>query len=150
MTGYWRQRMQSQPNHIEIVAEKLTLQTFLGRIAREHTIPFSIIRGMSSLAPKKKLVDRYRASEKDTLILLVVSDLDPAGDAIAEDLVKSFRRDFGIRKIDAYKAGLTFEQTEDFNLEPSGVANQKKPNLREVQREVRHNQSVGVRSDGTG
>jgi hypothetical protein len=130
MTGYWRKRMQSQPHHIEIVAEKLTLETFLGWIAREHTIPFSIIRGMSSLSPKRKLHDRYRASRKDKLILLVVSDLDPAGDAIAEDLVKSFRRDFGIINIEAYKVALTMDQVEQFSLEPSDEAKNKSPTYR--------------------
>src|ERR1700730_1785490 len=130
LTGYWRRLMQSQPNHIEIVAEKLTLQTFLGRIATEHTLPFSIIRGMSSLTPKKEILDRYRASQKDKLILLVVSDLDPAGDAIAEDLVKSFRRDFGLEKIEVYWAGLTFEQVQHYELPPSGEANKKSPTYR--------------------
>jgi hypothetical protein len=117
-------RSKSAPCH------ELTLQTFLGRIATEHTLPFSIIRGMSSLTPKKEILDRYRASQKDKLILLVVSDLDPAGDAIAEDLVKSFRRDFGLEKIEVYKAGLTFEQVQQYELPPSGEANKKSPTYR--------------------
>ena len=45
---------------------------------------------MGSTPPKKKLADRFRVSRKKKLILLVVSDLDPAGDAIADDLVKCF------------------------------------------------------------
>ena len=57
-------------------------------------MPMSTIRGMSCLFRKKEIVDRYRASRKDKLILLAVSDLDPAGDTIVADLLKSFRRDF--------------------------------------------------------
>jgi NNP family nitrate/nitrite transporter-like MFS transporter len=55
------------------------------------------------------------------LVLLIVSDLDPAGDAIAEDLVKSFRRDFRIYNIEAYKVALTINQVEEFDLQPSAV-----------------------------
>jgi hypothetical protein len=89
LKGYWRNRQQSQPHHIEIVAEKLTVRTILQNVAQEYTIPLTIYRGMSSLPPKKAIAERYRRTKKEKLILLVVSDLDPAGDAIAEDLVKS-------------------------------------------------------------
>lgn len=127
LTGYWRNRQQSQPNHIEICIEKLTVRTILQQIAQEYTIPVSTIRGMGSTPPKKKLVDRYHRSQKDKLILLVVSDLDPAGDAIAEDLVKSFKRDYGIRNIEAFKVALTIEQVRHFNLEPSMDAKETSP-----------------------
>jgi len=36
LKGYWRNREQSQPNHVEIVAEKLTVQIILGQVAREY------------------------------------------------------------------------------------------------------------------
>jgi hypothetical protein len=60
----------------------------------------------------------------------VVSDLDPAGDAIAEDLVKSFRRDFDIADIEAYKVALTIDQVEEFSLEPSMEAKDTSPTYR--------------------
>jgi hypothetical protein len=63
----------------------------------------------------------------DTPRLLVVSDLDPAGDAITEDLVKSFRRDFGIGDIEPYKVALTIEQVSRFALEPSMEAKDTSP-----------------------
>src|ERR1700724_2867866 len=84
-TGYWRNRQQSQPNHIEIIIEKLTVRTILSQVSSEYTIPVSTIRGMGPTVPKKKLADRLRRSQKRKLTLLVVSDLDPAGDAIAAD-----------------------------------------------------------------
>jgi hypothetical protein len=127
LKGYWRNRLQSQPHHVEIVAEKLTVQTILQQVAREFTMPLTITRGMSSLPPKKAIHDRYVLSQRDQLILLVVSDLDPAGDAIAEDLVKSFRRDFGIANIEAYKVALTIDQVEAFSLEPSMEAKDTSP-----------------------
>jgi hypothetical protein len=130
LTGYWRNRQQSQPHHIEIVAEKLTVRSILQQVAQEYTIPLTISRGMSSLPPKKAIYDRYRRSQKDKLILLVISDLDPAGDAIAADLVKSFRRDFHVPDIEAYKVALTIEQVTHFGLEPSMEAKDSSPTYR--------------------
>ena len=81
---------------------------------------------------KKGIVDRFFQSKKQKLILLILSDLAPAGDAIAEDLVKCFGRDFGINydsdySIEAYKVGLTIEQVEEFNLQPSMDAKENSP-----------------------
>jgi hypothetical protein len=127
LKGYWRDRLQSQPNHIEIIAEKLTVQTILATVAREFTMPLSISRGMDTLAPKKAIFDRYIASGKKGLILLLVTDLDPAGETIAEDLVKSFRRDFGLQKIEVFKVALTIDQVEYFELQPSMDAKKSSP-----------------------
>jgi hypothetical protein len=129
LQGYWRNLQQSQPDHIEIVAEKLTVQTILQAVAKEHTIPLTISRGMSSLPPKKAIRDRYLISKKEKLVLSIVSDLDPAGDAIAEDLVKSFRRDFRIpsEDIEAYKVALTIDQVQKFALAPSMEAKDTSP-----------------------
>jgi hypothetical protein len=57
------------------------------------------------------------------------SDLDPARDAIAEDLVKSLRRDFGIRNIEVYKIALTIKQVEEFGLTQSIDAKSLQPNV---------------------
>jgi hypothetical protein len=133
MTGYWRDHQQSQPSHIEIVGEKLTVKSILEKVAKEYRIPVTISRGMASLVCKKAIVDRFLASKKSSLTLLVVSDLDPAGDAIAEDLVQSFDRDFGIGGcsdeyvIKAYKVALTIEQVKELELMPSMDAKKKSP-----------------------
>jgi hypothetical protein len=127
LKGYWRNRQQSQPNHIEICIEKLTVRGILQQVAEEYTIPVSTIRGMGSTPPKKKLADRFRVSRKKKLILLVVSDLDPAGDAIADDLVKCFRRDYGILNIEPFKVALTIDQVKELDLEPSMDAKEESP-----------------------
>jgi hypothetical protein len=129
LTGYWRNRQQSQPFHIEIVAEKLTVQAILAEVAKEYTMPLTISRGMNTLAPKKAIVDRYRRSKKQGLKLLVVTDLDPAGETIAEDLVKTLIRDFGLGEdeIEAFKVALTIDQVEAFELAPSMDAKDTSP-----------------------
>jgi hypothetical protein len=118
LKGFWRDRLQSQPYHIEIVAEKLTVQTILAEVAREFTMPLSISRGMNTLAPKKAICERYLNSQKQGLKLLVVTDLDPAGETIAEDLVKSFKRDFGLQNIEAFKVALTIIRSRTSSLNP--------------------------------
>jgi hypothetical protein len=84
---------------------------------------------MSSLPPKKEIVDRFEDSGKERLIILAVSDLDPAGDTIAEDLYKSFRRDFDVAagRLDVFKVALTIEQVRAFGLEPSMEAKKNSP-----------------------
>ena len=67
---------------------------------RDYSIPLTISRGMSGPTVKKKIADRYWRSKKKNLILLVVADLDPAGDAIAQDIRDAFERDFGIHAAD--------------------------------------------------
>jgi 5S rRNA maturation endonuclease (ribonuclease M5) len=68
--------------------------------------------------PKYKVGTRFRMSGKKKLILLVITDLDPAGDTIAENLVNDFREDYGIINITAYKVALTIEQVEELSCVP--------------------------------
>ena len=131
LQGYWRNLLQSQPRHFEIVTEKRTLHRILAQVARAHTMPLTIMGGMNTLTPKKKIFDRYRRSRKEKLIILAINDLDPAGDTIAKDLLKSFRRDFGIRDIEVYKVVLTIEQVREFDLAPSMDAKENSSNYRE-------------------
>jgi hypothetical protein len=118
---YYRNLQQSQPNHIEILAEKLTVFSTVQSVASKYTIPLTISRGMNTIPPKKKIYDRFRMSAKRSLILLVVGDLDPMGETIVEDPIKSFQRDFGLSwdEIEGYRVALTSEQVEELGLAPS-------------------------------
>jgi hypothetical protein len=133
LRGYQRDRQQSQPNHIEIIAEKLTVKTILEGVAADYSIPLTISRGMSGPTLKKKIADRYWKSKKTNLILLVVADLDPAGDAIAQDIRDAFERDFGIQssRIEVYKVALNIEQVQEMDLEPSMDAKDSSPTYAE-------------------
>ena len=118
LKGYYRDLMQSQPNHIEIVGEKLTVQSILRPVAFEYTIPLTIGRGYASLAPRYKMAQRFQRSGKEKLILLIVSDFDPDGEEIAHSFAQSMRDDFGIRQVEPIKVALTAEQVDRFNLPP--------------------------------
>jgi hypothetical protein len=116
LNGYWRDLMQSQPNHIEIVAEKNTLQSVLRPVAEKFCIPFTVGRGQCSTRPLYNIAQRYRASGKEKLIILAASDLDPDGDAIAHSLGQRLRDDFNIRGTDVIKCALTMEQVRELRL----------------------------------
>jgi hypothetical protein len=74
LKGYWRDLMQSQPNHVEILAEKNTIAPILKPIAEEYCIPMTTGRGYCSIPPRFEIAKRFRASGKDKLVLLMVTD----------------------------------------------------------------------------
>jgi hypothetical protein len=116
--GYWRDPLQSQPNHIELLVEKNTVANILHDVASEFAMPMTSGRGFASLPPRWKMCKRYQRSGKQDFILIIVSDFDPAGEAIAESYPRSMRDDFKIR-IHPIKAALTYEQVRRMNLPSS-------------------------------
>jgi hypothetical protein len=116
--GYWRDLMQSQPNHVELVGEKNTVGSILRPVAGDYTIPLTTGRGYCSLPPRHAMAKRFRASGKTKLVLLLVSDFDPDGEEIAKSFARSMRDDFGVGEIHPIKVALTAEQVKRFKLPP--------------------------------
>lgn len=125
LDGYRRNLMQSQLDHIEMIAEKLTVQGIIKPIADKFCIPLTIGRGYCSLEPRRAIAARFISSGKDRLVLLVVSDLDPDGESIAESFARSIRDDFGIAEIKPIKCLLTMEQVEKWSLPANGMEAKK-------------------------
>src|SRR5262249_18152251 len=120
-----RDLMLGQPNHVEIVGEKMTVEGTIRPVASHFCIPYTIGRGYSSLPPRKDIYERYRASGKDKLGLLFVTDHDPEGADIPGSFSKSMRDDFGVRDIHAVKVGLNAEQVTTLSLPPNTEAKTK-------------------------
>ncbi len=118
LKGYWRDLMQSQPNHIEIVAEKNTVAPIVKPVAADYTITMTTGRGFCSLPPRHALAERFERSGRDKLVLLFVADFDPEGESIPESFARSMRDDFGIDAIHAIKLALTAQQVAEFDLPP--------------------------------
>jgi len=116
--GYWRNLMQSQPNHIEIIGEKNTVASTIRPIAAQYCIPMTIGRGFCSLRPRYDIAERFRKSGKERLVLLMISDFDPDGEEIAHSFARSMRDDFDIENIEPVKVALTADQVEEFDLPP--------------------------------
>ncbi len=115
---YWRDLLQSQPNHIEILVEKNTVEPIVNVIAFEYTIPLTSGRGFCSIPPRQQMLERFRRSGKERMVLIVVSDFDPEGESICESFARSMRDDFGV-DIMCVKAALTYQQTQELELPPA-------------------------------
>jgi hypothetical protein len=118
LKGYSRDLQQSQPNHIEIVGEKNTVESILRPVAMEFCIPLTIGRGYCSLPPRHAMAQRYRRRGKNKLILLVLSDFDPEGEDIAHSFARSMRDDFDVKDVVPVKVALTRDQVEEMGLPP--------------------------------
>jgi ParB-like chromosome segregation protein Spo0J len=118
LKGYYRDLMQSQPNHVEIVGEKLTIESIIKPVAMQFTIPYTIGRGYCSITPRREMAQRFRRSGKERLVLLVVSDFDPEGNDIAHSFARSMRDDFDVGQIEPIKVALTAEQVREMHLPP--------------------------------
>ena len=126
--GYARDLMQSQPHHVEIVVEKRTKYAAARNVAINYTIPVTAGKGFASLPPRAKIAARYRASHKDRLILIFLTDFDPDGEEIARSFARSMRDDFGIENIYPVKAALTEDQVRTLDLPSSIEAKSSSPN----------------------
>jgi len=128
LTGYSRDLMQGQTNHIEIMLEKNALRTVIESVAREYCIPVTTGRGFSSLVPRYELARRFRQSGKVRLVLLMLTDFDPDGEEIAVSFARSLRDDFRIPAIHAVKVALTADDIAEYDLPSDMDAKESSPN----------------------
>jgi hypothetical protein len=130
LKNYFRDLLQSQPNHIEVIGEKLTIEGIIRPICMGFCVAYTIGRGYSSLDPRYKLVQRFKKSGKEKLVLLVLSDFDPAGEEIAHSFARSLRDDFDIdeSRMEPIKVALTPDQIRELELPPQLEAKIDDPN----------------------
>jgi hypothetical protein len=128
--GYWRDLLQSQPNHVEVVCEKNTVYQMVLRVTRKYLIPTSSGRGFNSIDPWHDLHERYLWSDKQRLIVIVLSDYDPEGEMIPQVAGRTLIDDFGVDRDDLsiIKAGVTREQITRHNLPPQNFAKETSSN----------------------
>jgi hypothetical protein len=116
LRGYWRNLQQTQPNHIEIMCEKNTVHNIVRDVASEYCIPVTSGRGFSAVECYYNIMQRYRDSGKDRLVLLMLTDFDPEGEEIVQAAGHAMRDDFGITHVDMFKVALTAAQVQRYNL----------------------------------
>ena len=116
--GYGRDLQRTQPNHVEIVVEKFTVRNIVESVARRYGIPVTFSRGYCSITPRYEIAQRFQRSGKEKLIILLLSDFDPDGEAFVESFARSMRDDFNIDNLMPIKAALSAEQVADLELPP--------------------------------
>jgi len=119
LTGFRRDLLQSQPNHIEMAIEKNTAANIIRPVVSRFGMTMTVGRGYSSLPPRHRMHQRFIKSGKEKLVLLILSDFDPDGDEIAHSFARSMRDDFGITNIAPIKVALTHDQLESLHLPTS-------------------------------
>lgn len=132
LKNYWRGLLQSQPNWIEVLVEKNTVANQVRSVAAKYTVPMTSGRGYSSLPPRKEMVDRFRDSGRESLVVIVVSDFDPEGEDIPGSFGVSLRDDFGVapEQLRIVKAALTAKQIETMNLHEGQLSKEKSSRYR--------------------
>jgi hypothetical protein len=128
LKNFWRDLQQSQPNHIEIIGEKNTIEPIIRPIAARYTIPMTIGRGFCSWPPRADMAKRFKDSGKENLVPLMLSDHDPAGEQIAHSFARSMRDDFGITNILPIRVALNHSHVQQYDLPPGLTAKKKSPN----------------------
>ena len=130
LAGYWRDLLQTQPNHIEVVCEKNTIYHMVLRVTKKYQITTSSGRGFNSIDPWHDLYERYRASGKKRLIVIVLSDWDPEGEMIPQVGGRTLRDDFSVASEDLriIKAGVTREQIDKYKLPAQNFAKETSSN----------------------
>jgi hypothetical protein len=129
-TGYWRNLLQTQPCHVEVVCEKNTIYHMVLKVTSQYQIPTSSGRGFNSIDPWHELYLRFHRSRKKRLIVIILSDYDPEGEMIPQVAGHTLRDDFHLsqRQFDIIKAGVTREQIEDNDLPAGNFAKESSSN----------------------
>ena len=130
LARYSRNLMQGQPHHVEILLEKNALRSIIEVVAREYNIPVTTGRGYASLSPRYDMCQRYLASGKAKLVLLMLTDFDPDGEQIAASFARSMRDDFGLKNVHPIKVALTADDVRDHALPSDMDAKPSSPNYK--------------------
>jgi hypothetical protein len=127
-SGYWRNYQQSQPNYVEVLVEKNTVYQLALRVTKKYQIPTTSGRGFASIDPWHEMYERYVASGKERMIVIVLSDFDPEGEMIPQVGGRTLRDDFGVYDVDIIKAGVNAEQIKNYALPAQNFAKESSSN----------------------
>ncbi|MCK9233356.1 MAG: ParB N-terminal domain-containing protein [Syntrophales bacterium] len=128
--GYARDLLRGQKNHIEILVEKNAIRKHVEAVADDYCISCTTGRGYASLTPRLKMAQRFLHSDKERLILLILSDFDPDGEEIAASFPRSLRDDFGLQYVIASKVALSGDDVKEYDLPSDMEAKTSSPNYR--------------------
>lgn len=122
--GYYRNRMEGQPNHVEVLIEKNTLLNVVSDICQKFHVAYTPLRGYGGPSVWREVEERWRSAVwhegpvKPKCILIIVSDHDPEGLDLADDAIRSLRDNHGV-DVQAVRPAVTLEQVKKYKLKPN-------------------------------
>ena len=115
LRGYHLDKQQGQPAHIEVFIEKNTLLGIVRPVCRKYGVPLTSGRGFAGPSIWRKIADRFEASGKDAIVLIVASDFDPEGFELADDAIRSLR-DLWELPVQYHRVAVTAGQIRELGL----------------------------------
>jgi hypothetical protein len=116
--NYYYNVHEDQPAHLELLVEKNTMFELIKRhIAEPLRIPLTSARGYSSFPVSCGIVERFKKSGKEQLVIISICDHDPEGFDMPQAMKKYIGIDHGI-EVEIHRAAITTEQIEKYNLPP--------------------------------
>ena len=118
---YSRDLLQSQSRHVVVYCEKHTQRQAVEAVCRRYTVPFICGAGTCKGEKKRAIFDRFKESGKKKLALLALTDYDPAGFAMPNDIMISIRDWFGVDEndLELIRVGISPEHVERFGIPES-------------------------------
>jgi hypothetical protein len=136
LTGYTRDRMEGQPNHVQLIVEKNTLLNIVKDIAAKFHVPITALRGYGGPSLWREIelrwrdkVENHAGPKPPKCILIIVSDHDPEGLNLPDDAFRSLRDRHGV-EVKAVRPATTLEQVAEHKL-PSNPAKESSSRYRE-------------------
>lgn len=121
---YRRDLMQGQGDFIAVFVEKQTQQAlFEEHLVLEYPgIPLAVCRGETSISGTHAIAEAWRRSGKSRLVLVGMTDCDPAGSSIAATVGKQlFEMGMSSSNLEIIRAGLTPEQARSHGARPAPI-----------------------------
>ncbi len=94
--------------------EKATLVNMLDAACREYYVAYSAGRGFCVIPVYRDMARRFKQSTAERMTLIIVSDYDPEGLELADDVIRSLGL-FGV-PVDGHRIAVTREQIEELGL----------------------------------
>jgi ParB/Sulfiredoxin domain len=130
LLGYHRDKQQDQPLHIEVLFEKNTLTNIVVPVCKDYYTQWTSGRGFAGPSIWRKMAERFEESCKERMVLLIVSDFDPEGFALADDALRSLRDLWNV-PVDCHRVGVTDKQIKELRLQQDfNPAKKDSPNFK--------------------
>ena len=125
-------RMEGQPNYIEVWVEKDALSGILYKITREYHINLMVNRGFSSRTAMHDAYLRFAdlIEEGQKCAILYLGDHDPSGMCMHED-IESRLKTFGLDDIEVRRIALNIDQVHKYSLPENKLKKDDKGKLKD-------------------